>query len=39
VNAAVKLLADYERTTFEGGGRTADRDPEELLATRLQVAW
>jgi hypothetical protein len=28
---------NYERTTFDGGAPEGDRDPEQLVVTRLQV--
>jgi phosphate-selective porin OprO/OprP len=34
-----KLMADYERTNFEGGGRGGDRPHEIVVLTRLQVAY
>ena len=35
----VKLVTDYERTTFTGGGGTGDREPESYLVTRVQYAF
>jgi phosphate-selective porin OprO/OprP len=34
-----KLMADYERTNFEGGGRGGDRPHEIVVLTRLQAAY
>jgi phosphate-selective porin OprO/OprP len=33
----LRALVNYERTTFEGGAPEGDRDPEQLVVTRLQV--
>lgn len=35
----VKLVLDYERTTFDGGAPAGDREPEQALVTRLQHAF
>jgi phosphate-selective porin OprO and OprP len=35
----VKLMLDYERSTFAGGAAAGDRPPEQFLATRLQTAF
>ncbi len=34
-----KLMADYERTNFEGGAKTGDRPAEIVFLTRLQAAY
>jgi phosphate-selective porin OprO/OprP len=34
-----KLMADYERTNFEGGGKSGDRPHEIVVLTRLQAAY
>ena len=34
-----KLMANYEKTTFEGGARGADRPAEIVVLTRLQAAY
>jgi phosphate-selective porin OprO/OprP len=34
-----KLMADYERTNFEGGARSGDRPHEIIVLTRLQAAY
>ncbi|MBI5505088.1 MAG: porin [Deltaproteobacteria bacterium] len=40
LNKNVRLEADYEQTTFDGGGKSgADRDDEQAFFTRLQLAW
>jgi phosphate-selective porin OprO/OprP len=33
----LRALVNYERTTFDGGAPEGDRDPEQLVVTRLQV--
>jgi len=39
LNASLRLLTDYERTSFDAGSKAGDRDPESLLISRLQIAW
>lgn len=39
LNAYVRMLIDYDRTTYRGGGGKADRLPEEFLLNRFQVMW
>jgi phosphate-selective porin OprO/OprP len=34
-----KLMADYERTDFDGGGKAGDRPHEIVVLTRLQAAY
>jgi phosphate-selective porin OprO/OprP len=34
-----KLMANYERTNFEGGAKTGDRPSEIVVLTRLQAAY
>jgi len=34
-----KLMADYERTNFDGGARSGDRPHEIVVLTRLQAAY
>lgn len=36
---AIKVVADYERTTFTGGTATGDREPENFVVTRVQYAF
>jgi phosphate-selective porin OprO/OprP len=36
---AVKVMVDYERTTFTGGAATGDRDPENAVITRFQTSF
>lgn len=36
---AIKLLMNYERTTFAGGAAAGDRKPEELVVTRFQHSF
>jgi phosphate-selective porin OprO and OprP len=38
-NRNVKLYLDYERTQFEGGAATGDREDESIVFSRLQVAF
>jgi phosphate-selective porin OprO/OprP len=35
----VKLMADYERTNFDGGAKSGERPHEIVVLTRLQVAY
>ncbi|MBI2838767.1 MAG: carbohydrate porin [Acidobacteria bacterium] len=35
----VKVVGDYERSTFRGGSSSGDRDPEGVILSRLQVAF
>jgi phosphate-selective porin OprO and OprP len=35
----IKATVDYERTTFTGGAGTADRNPENFVATRVQYSF
>jgi phosphate-selective porin OprO/OprP len=35
----IKLAANYIRTTFDGGGATGDREAENAILTRFQVAF
>lgn len=37
LNRAVKLVVDYQHTTFEGGGSGGDRETEQALLTRVQL--
>ncbi len=37
--AKLRGLANYERTTFDGGTSGGDREPESLLISRVQVAF
>jgi phosphate-selective porin OprO/OprP len=42
LNRNLKLMLDYERTTFEGGGGIAgvgDREDESILFSRFQIAF
>lgn len=36
---AIKVVADYEHTTFTGGAATGDREPENFVATRVQYSF
>jgi phosphate-selective porin OprO and OprP len=36
---AVKVMVDYERTTFAGGAATGDREPENAVITRFQTSF
>ena len=36
---AVKVAVNYERTTFEGGAATGDREPENAVITRFQTSF
>jgi phosphate-selective porin OprO and OprP len=36
---AVKVMVDYERTTFTGGATTGDREPENTVITRFQTSF
>ena len=36
---AIKLVADYEHTTFAGGTATGDREAENFVVTRVQYAF
>jgi phosphate-selective porin OprO/OprP len=36
---AIKVVADYEHTTFTGGAATGDREPENFVVTRVQYAF
>jgi phosphate-selective porin OprO and OprP len=35
----VRALVNYERTDFEGGAANGDRKPEDLVVSRMQVAF
>ena len=35
----VKVMVDYEHTTFRGGAATGDREPENALITRFQTSF
>ncbi|HEX3233518.1 MAG TPA: porin [Gemmatimonadales bacterium] len=36
---AIKVVADYEHTTFTGGTATGDREDENFVATRVQYSF
>jgi phosphate-selective porin OprO and OprP len=36
---AVKIIVDYERTTFTGGAASGDREPENAVITRFQTSF
>ena len=36
---AVKVAVNYERTTFDGGAATGDREPENAVITRFQTSF
>ena len=35
----IKLVGDYEHTTFTGGTATGDREAENFVATRVQYSF
>jgi phosphate-selective porin OprO/OprP len=39
LNENVKVVADYEQTSFDGGAATGDRRTEKVLFSRFQVAY
>lgn len=39
LNQFVKLLLDYERTTFDGGAASGNRSPENVIQTRVQLSF
>ncbi len=39
LNENVKWLLDYERTSFEGGALTGDREDEDAVQLRLAVGF
>ncbi len=39
LNKNVRLLLDYETTSFEGGAATGDRENEKILFSRFQIAF
>jgi phosphate-selective porin OprO/OprP len=39
LNRNVRLVLDYERTQFEGGAATGDREDENILFSRFQIAF
>ena len=36
---AIKIVVDYEHTTFTGGAATGDREPENFVVTRVQHSF
>jgi phosphate-selective porin OprO/OprP len=36
---AIKIVVDYEHTTFTGGAATGDREPENFVITRVQHSF
>jgi phosphate-selective porin OprO/OprP len=36
---AVKVMVDYERSTFTGGAATGNREPEDAVITRFQTSF
>ncbi|MEA2722267.1 MAG: phosphate-selective porin OprO and OprP, partial [Gemmatimonadales bacterium] len=36
---AIKVVVDYERTTFAGGAAVGNRRAENLVASRVQYAF
>jgi phosphate-selective porin OprO/OprP len=36
---AIKVVADYEHTTFTGGAASGDREPENFVVTRVQYSF
>ena len=39
LNRNVRIYLDYERTTFEGGAATGDREDESVLFSRFQISF
>ena len=39
LNKNVRLMLDYQHTAFEGGEKTGDRETEQALLTRFQIAF
>jgi phosphate-selective porin OprO/OprP len=39
LNKAIKLLVNYEHTTFAGGAASGDRKPEDYVVTRFQHSF
>jgi phosphate-selective porin OprO/OprP len=39
LNRSLKLMLDYERTKFEGGAATGDREDENVLLSRFQISF
>ena len=39
LNQAIKVLVNYEHTTFAGGAATGDRKPEDFVVTRFQHSF
>lgn len=39
LNRNLRLVLDYERTQFEGGAATGDREDENILFSRFQIAF
>ena len=39
LNRNLKVMLDYERTEFEGGAATGDREDENVLFSRFQIAF
>ncbi|HKH47478.1 MAG TPA: porin [Thermoanaerobaculia bacterium] len=39
LNRNLKLMLDYERTEFEGGAAAGDREDENVLLSRFQIAF
>lgn len=39
LNRNIKVMLDYERTEFEGGAATGDREDENVLFSRFQVSF
>jgi phosphate-selective porin OprO/OprP len=39
LNRNLRLFLDYERTQFEGGAATGDREDENILFSRFQIAF
>ena len=35
----MKVVVDYEHTTFDGGAATGDREPENFVVTRVQYSF
>lgn len=38
LNKTVRLVLNYEETSFEGGSASWDQDPEQLVASRVQLS-
>ena len=39
LNKNLRVMLDYERTKFDGGAATGDREDENILFSRFQIAF